>query len=67
MLHEILAKGVEAGDVDPKTDLREVAELLIATYAWTYRLVVSDGADAKTLTAVMDRQIGLIADGFRPR
>jgi AcrR family transcriptional regulator len=67
LLHEILTKGVEAGDVDPKADLGEVAELLIAAYAWTYRLVVGEGADAKALTAAMDRQIGLIAEGFRPR
>jgi AcrR family transcriptional regulator len=67
MLHEILAKGVESGDVDPKADLGEITELLVATYAWTYRLVIAEGADVKRLTAVMDRQIGLIADGFRPR
>jgi AcrR family transcriptional regulator len=67
LLHEILAKGVEAGDVDPRTDLREIVELLIAAYAWTYRLVVTEGADVKALTAVMDRQIAQIADGFRPR
>lgn len=67
MLQEILAKGVEAGDVDPKADLAEITELLVAAYAWTYRLAISEDADVKRLTAVMDRQIGLIADGFRPR
>jgi AcrR family transcriptional regulator len=67
LLNEVLSKGVEAGDVDPGADLDEIAELLIAAYAWTYRLVVTEGADVKRLTAVMDRQIGCIADGFRPR
>jgi len=67
LLHEIISKGVEAGDVDPSADLYEIVELLIAAYAWTYRLVVTEGADAKALSAAMDRHIGLIADGFRPR
>lgn len=64
---DCLAKGVQAGDVDPAHDLDELVQLLLAVYGWTYRLVVTEGADPTTLTAVMDRQIGLIADGFRPR
>jgi AcrR family transcriptional regulator len=67
LLHEVLSKGVDAGYVDRGADLHDIAELLIAAYAWTYRLVVTEGADAKRLTEVMDRQIGRIADGFRPR
>jgi AcrR family transcriptional regulator len=67
LLNETLAQGVAAGDVDPKADLAQIAELLIAAYAWTYRLVVSEGADAKRLTEVMDRQIETICEGFRPR
>jgi AcrR family transcriptional regulator len=67
VIRETVAKGVEQGDVDPDVDFEEVIQLLMAAYAWTYRLVVTDGADAKTMTAAMDRQIGLIADGFRPR
>lgn len=67
ILHDILVKGVAAGEVDPEADLTGIVELLVAAYAWTYRLVVSQGADAKTQTAVMDRQIALVAEGFRPR
>jgi AcrR family transcriptional regulator len=67
LLMETLIKGVAAGDVDPNTDLLGVVELLIAVYGWTYHLVVTEGADTKTMTEAMDRQIGLIADGFRPR
>jgi hypothetical protein len=44
-----------------------VVELLVAAYGWSYRLAVTEGADACAMTAEMDRQIGLIADGFRPR
>ncbi|MGA0606381.1 TetR/AcrR family transcriptional regulator [Phenylobacterium sp. VNQ135] len=67
IIHECLAKGVEEGDVLQDADLQEIVDLLMAAYGWTYRLVVTQGYDAKALTAVMDRQIGLIADGFRPR
>ncbi|HEX3700190.1 MAG TPA: TetR/AcrR family transcriptional regulator [Phenylobacterium sp.] len=67
LLLETITKGIEIGDVDPQANLAGFVELLIAAYAWTYRLVVTEGADAKAMTEVMDRQIGLIADGFRPR
>ena len=39
----------------------------MAAYAWTWRLVARDGADAKAMIGVMDRQITLIAEGFAPR
>ena len=45
----------------------DVVDLLMAAYAWTYRLVAWEGADAETMSGVMDRQIGLIAEGFGPR
>jgi TetR/AcrR family transcriptional regulator, cholesterol catabolism regulator len=64
IIRECLLKGVEAGDVRADADLQEIVDLLMAAYAWTYRLVVTEGADAKRMTAVMDRQIGLIAEGF---
>jgi AcrR family transcriptional regulator len=64
---ECLAKGVDQGDVRPDADPQEIVDLLMAAYGWTYRLVVTEGADAARLTAVMDRQIGLIAEGFAPR
>ena len=65
--HDCLAEGVTRGDVDPAVDLGMVVDLLVAAYAWTYRLAARDGADAATMSAVLDRQIGLIAEGFRPR
>ena len=67
IIRESLALGVEQGDVHPRLDLQEVIDLLMAAYAWTYRLAVTKGADAKTMTAAMDRQIGLIAGGFQTR
>lgn len=67
IIRDCLAKGVDEGDVRPDADLQEVIDLLMAAYAWTYRLHVTEGADEKRMTAVMDRQIGLICEGFRPR
>jgi AcrR family transcriptional regulator len=64
---ECLAKGVEDGDVCGEAHLQEIVDLLMAAYAWTYRLVVTKGLNAQECTAVMDRQIGIIAEGFRPR
>lgn len=66
-IREILCKGQAEGDVRQEIDLQEVIDLLMSAYAWTYRLVVTSEADAKAMTAVMDRQIGLIAEGFAPR
>ena len=67
LIIECLEKGVAAGDVHPQTDLRWVVDLLMAAYAWTYRLAAWQSAGADAMTAVMDQQIGLIAEGFRPR
>ena len=67
LVENCLAKGVVQGDVDPGADLAGMVELLVAAYAWTYRLAAWDGADAAAMTQVLDRQIGLIAAGFRPR
>ncbi|PZQ63851.1 MAG: TetR family transcriptional regulator [Phenylobacterium zucineum] len=66
IIGEVLQKGIAQGDVRPDVDLQEVVDLLMAVYGWTYRLVAASGADTKALIGVMDRQIGLIADGFAP-
>lgn len=66
LIREVLEKGVEDGDVGRGLDLGEVVELLIAAYGWTYQLAIR-GADAKVMTEAMDRHIGLIAEGFKPR
>jgi AcrR family transcriptional regulator len=67
LLHDCLAKGIEAGDVDAEIDLRVVVDLLMAAYAWTYRLAAWESASAEAMTAVMDQQIGVIVTGLRPR
>ena len=67
VIREILQQGIERGEVRADLDFQEAVDLMMAAYAWTYRLVVTSDADAKALIAVMDRQIGLIAAGFAPR
>jgi AcrR family transcriptional regulator len=62
-----LKRGVAEGDVRPDVDFQEIVDLLMSAYAWTYRLVITRDADAKSLIAVMDRQIGLIGESFRQR
>ncbi|MES2896220.1 TetR/AcrR family transcriptional regulator [Phenylobacterium sp. LH3H17] len=67
MVRDCLAEGVVRGDVDPACDLDVVIDALMASYAWTYRLAAWDEADAQAMSAVMDRHIGLISEGFRAR
>jgi len=66
-IRETLEKGQAEGDVRSDVDLQEIVDLLLSAYAWTYRLVITREADVRMLIGVMDRQIGLIADGFQPR
>lgn len=67
VIRECLAEGINRGDVDARLDLDLAVEALMASYAWTYRLAAWENADAEAMSNVMDRHIGLIADGFRPR
>jgi AcrR family transcriptional regulator len=64
---ECLIKGVAEGDIDRQVEPQEIVDLLLAAYVWTYRLAAWKGATAAEMTAVMDRQIELIAAGFTPR
>jgi AcrR family transcriptional regulator len=66
VIRDCIAEGVARGDVGPDVNLDLVVDALLAAYAWTYRLAAWDNADAETMSAVMDRHIGLLADGFRP-
>ncbi|MFN9927460.1 MAG: TetR/AcrR family transcriptional regulator [Phenylobacterium sp.] len=67
MVRDRLQRGIEAGQVRPDVDTQEVADLLMAAYAWVFRLVITRDADASQLIAAMDRQITLIVEGVAPR
>lgn len=61
---DCLTAGIDAGDVRPDLDVSDVVSLIMAAYAWTFRLAVSDDVKAQDLISVMDRQIGLIVSGI---
>ena len=67
ILRDTVEKGVTAGDVRPDVDLDEVVGLLLAAYAWTYQLAITQGAGVAELIAAMDRRIGVLAEGFSKR
>ncbi len=67
MVLECLAEGRAQGDVCANADIELAADLLIGAYAWNYRLAALGKAQAAQLTAVFDRQVGLIFDGLAPR
>lgn len=66
-VRDCLAKGVDEGDIRRDADLDGAVDLIMAAYAWIFRLVITEGADAEILTAAMDGQLGLIVEGLRPR
>jgi len=67
MLLSCLTEGQANGDVRRDADLELVADLLIAAYAWNYRLAAHGKTDAARLTSLFDKQVGLIFDGLAPR
>jgi hypothetical protein len=69
MLLDVLDEGVRKGEVRGDLDLPLVVDTLKAAYAWNYRMTAAAGATlpAAEMSAVMDKQIGVIAEGWRPR
>ncbi|MDO9222224.1 MAG: TetR/AcrR family transcriptional regulator [Caulobacter sp.] len=66
MLLDMLAEGVERGEVRRDADLELVLDTLMAAYAWNYRHAAQRRADALAMTAIMERQVVLIFNGLRP-
>jgi|KBSSwiStaDraftv2_1062776.scaffolds.fasta_scaffold31211_6 TetR/AcrR family transcriptional regulator, cholesterol catabolism regulator len=64
ILRDCLVEGRARGDVHSEADLEQVIDLLLAAYAWTYRLAAWEKADVSEMSRLMDRQIGLIANGY---
>jgi AcrR family transcriptional regulator len=60
MLSEVLARGADA-------DIEMFIDTLLAAYMWNYRLAAQEGADARAMIDIMDRQIGLLFDGVAAR
>lgn len=67
VIKDCLAEGVARGEIGADQDLDLIVDALMGVYAWTYRLAAWEGADAQEMSAVFDRQVGLLAQGFAPR
>jgi AcrR family transcriptional regulator len=67
MVEACLVRGVADGDLDADLSVQDAVDLLMAAYAWTYRLAAWSQAGAPQMTAHMDRQILLIVSGLRAR
>lgn len=59
-----LTEGRASGDVRADADIELAADLLIGAYAWNYRLAALEKCSSAQLTALFDRQVGLIFDGL---
>ena len=66
MIHECLVDGQARGEVRGGADLDLAVDLLVAAYAWNYRVAAGHDGDVARLTALMDRQIGVIFEGLAP-
>jgi len=67
VIRDCLVEGVNRGEISAQLDLEALLDALMGIYAWTYRLAAWEGADAEAMSAVFDRQVGLLAEGFLPR
>lgn len=69
MLLDVLQDGVRRGEVREDLDLPLIADTLKAAYAWNYRMAASAGGElpAAEMSSVMDKQIAMIAEGWKPR
>lgn len=69
MLLDVLEEGVRKGEVRGDLDLRLIVDTLKASYAWNYRMAAAAGGNmpAAEMSAVMDKQIAVIAEGWKPR
>lgn len=69
MLLDVLRDGVRKGEVRENLDLPLIADTLKAAYAWNYRMAAAAGGEiaAAQMSSVMDKQIAMIAEGWKPR
>ena len=63
MLHKVLARGVETGEVRPDGDFDVFIDVIVSAYGMNYRCAVQRGYDTAGLIAMMDRQIAVAFRG----
>ena len=64
MVRAGLEDGVARGELRRDIDFDMAVDLLLAAYSWNYRVAAAEDAGPERLTALMDRQIGVIFAGF---
>ncbi|PZR37353.1 TetR/AcrR family transcriptional regulator [Caulobacter segnis] len=69
MLLDVLRDGVRRGEVRDDLELPLIVDTLKAAYAWNYRMTAAAGGElpAAQMSSVMDKQIAMIAEGWKPR
>ncbi|HEX6860958.1 MAG TPA: TetR/AcrR family transcriptional regulator [Caulobacteraceae bacterium] len=63
---DIIRSGVDGGEIAPDVDIELLLDTVISLYGFNY-MRANDGADAKALTTLMDRQLKLVFAGLAPR
>lgn len=63
MLRNVLARGVEVGEVRPDADFDLFLDIILSAYGFNYRKAAQEGLDAQGLIDLMDRQIGMAFRG----
>ncbi|HEX6865868.1 MAG TPA: hypothetical protein VF122_01410, partial [Caulobacteraceae bacterium] len=63
-IRELLRGAIERGEAPADLDIDLAIETLVALYGFNY-LRVAEGATATELTALMDRQLGLLFEGLK--
>ena len=66
MIHDCVADGRNRGEVADDADIPLIVDTLMAAYAWNYRLAAWEQAGPDRLSAIMEQQIALVAQGFTP-
>ena len=66
MIHDCIADGRGRGEVSDEADISLIVDTLMAAYAWNYRLAAWEQAGPDRLSAIMEQQIALVAQGFTP-
>ncbi|MDR6624238.1 TetR/AcrR family transcriptional regulator [Caulobacter segnis] len=69
MLLDVLREGMGKGEVREDLDLPLIVDTLKAAYAWNYRMAAAAGGalPAAQMSSAMDKQIAMIAEGWKPR
>lgn len=60
---DIIQSGVDSGEIAPDVDVDLLLDTIISLYGFNY-MRVNDGADARALTALMDRQLKQLFEGL---